>query len=219
MVGVTLKQARAHVTRRTILETAAAAFADGGLAGTSLNDLVRSSGLTKGAFYFHFASKEELALATFRLKQEQLLEGMAAAVQPGRPALERLIAMLDARVELLDEDPSLRCVLRLGQELRIGADPDSEYAGFQETAIEVITDLLSEGCRDGSVRRDIDPSAEAETVFAAILGIDALSELLSGGDDLTLRNQQLVSLLRRALEPVFDSGAGRTQTPRSRTRN
>jgi AcrR family transcriptional regulator len=210
-------QARAHATRTAILEAAASAFATGGLAGTTLNDLVRSSGVTKGAFYFHFASKEELALAAFRLKQEQLLEGMAAAVRPDQPALDRLVAMLDARVELLRQDPSLKCVLRLGQELRIGADADSEYAGFQETAITVLTDLLAEGRRDGSVRRDVEPRDDAETVFAAILGIDALSELLSGGDDLTSRNQHLMSWLRRALAPATGSrtGARQRRGPRS----
>lgn len=211
-----LQQARARATRTAILEAAAAAFARGGLAGTSLNDLVRASGLTKGAFYFHFSSKEELALAAFRLKQEQLLDGMGAAARPDLPAFERLIAMLDARVELLAGDPSLGCVLRLGQELRIGADPGSEYAGFQETAIAVIAGLLVEGQQDGSVRRDVEPREEAEMVFAAILGIDALSELLSGGDDLAVRNQQLVSLLRRALAPAPGSSPEHVPTPRAR---
>jgi AcrR family transcriptional regulator len=211
-----LKQARARATRNTILESAAAAFAHGGLAGTSLNDLIRGSGLTKGAFYFHFASKEALASAVFRFKQEQLLAGMAAAVRADRPALDRLLAMLDARVQLLDEDPSLRCVLQLGQELRIGADPASEYAGFQETAIAVIADLLTEGRRDGSVRRNIDPRADAETIFAAILGIDALADLLSGGADLAARNTQLASLLRRALAPAPGSRSRRPPTPRPR---
>jgi len=207
------KQARAHATRSTILEAAATAFARDGMAGTSLNEVIRASGLTKGAFYFHFASKEALALASFRLKQEQLLEGMAAAVQPDQPALDRLVAMLDARVALLGEDPSLRCVLRLGQELRIDADPGSEYAGFQETAIAVIAGLLAEGQRDGSVRSDIDPREDAETVFAAILGIDAVSELFSGGDDLPARSRRLVSVLRRALAPVAGTTARPARTP------
>lgn len=208
-----LKQARAHSTRRVILESAAAAFARRGLAGTSLNDLVRASGLTKGAFYFHFSSKEELAVAAFRFKQEQLLGGMAAAADPDQRALDRLIAMLDTRVALLADDPSLHCVLRLGQELRVGSDPDSEYAGFQETAIAVITDLLDEGRRDGSVHGDVEPRPAAETVFAAILGIDALADLLSGGADLADRNHWLTSLLRRALAPAPGSRSRGARAP------
>lgn len=210
-------QARALATRQAILEAAAAAFARGGLAGTSLSDLVRQSGLTKGAFYFHFASKHELAVAVFRRKQEELLAGMAAGVAPDLPALDRLLTMLHTRVELLAADPSLRCVLQLGQELRIESDPQSDYAGFQETAIEVITELLAEGRRDGSVRRDIEPRPEAETVFAAILGIDALSDLLSGGTDLAERNRWLVHLLQRALAPVPAPRSSRAATTRRRT--
>jgi transcriptional regulator, TetR family len=49
-------------TRRLILDRAAEAFAQDGFAGTSLNDVIAGSGLTKGAFYFHFPSKEELAV-------------------------------------------------------------------------------------------------------------------------------------------------------------
>jgi hypothetical protein len=33
--------------------------------GTSFNDLIRTIGMTKGALYFHFRSKEELAFAAF----------------------------------------------------------------------------------------------------------------------------------------------------------
>lgn len=195
------KQARAVATRRRILDAAATAFAERGLAHTSLNDLIRASGLTKGAFYFHFPSKEALALAAFRAKQEQLLEGMGAAVPPDQPALDRLVAMLDTRVRLIEADPSLRCVLVLGQELRVDAEPGSEYAGFQETAIEVLAGLLADGQRDGSVRVDVDPRHEAETLFAAIIGVDALADLLSGGVDLAARNERLLSFVRRALAP------------------
>ena len=62
---------RGGETRRRILDVAAEAFADRGYAGTSLSDVLKSSGVTKGGFYFHFPSKEALGLATLRHKQEQ----------------------------------------------------------------------------------------------------------------------------------------------------
>lgn len=198
---MTPRQVRAQITRQKILETAATAFATNGLTGTSLNDLIKQSGLTKGAFYFHFASKEDLALATFRLKQEQLVESMQAAVPAGEPALERLLSMLRARVTLLHDDPSLRCVLTLGQELRVEAAPDDEYAAFQELALATFAGLLSEGRADGSVREDVEPGRDAWVAFAALIGMDALSELMTGGKDLRERNEDLVEFLRRALAP------------------
>lgn len=195
------QQVRAQATRKKILEAAATAFARNGLAGTSLNDIIRESDLTKGAFYFHFASKDDLALAAFRHKQEQLVAGMQAAVPPDAPALERLTAMLRERVRLLDEDPSLRCVLTLGQELRVDAGPDGEYAAFQELALETFAGLLSEGRSDGSVGDDVDPARHAWIAFAAVIGMDALSDLMTGGKDLAERNEDLVEFLLRALGP------------------
>lgn len=192
-------QARAEATRLRILEAAATAFADGGLAGTSLNDLIRESGLTKGAFYFHFSSKEDLALAVFRLKQEQLISGMQAAVPADAPALERLVEMLRSRVRLLEGDPTLRCVLTLGQELRIEAQPGDEYAGFQELALDAFATLLSEGRADGSMRSDVDPARDAWIAFAALIGMDALSGVMTGGKDLEERNEDLIDLVLRAV--------------------
>jgi AcrR family transcriptional regulator len=43
---------RGGETRRRILEVAAVAFADRGYAGTSLSDVLKASGVTKGGFYF-----------------------------------------------------------------------------------------------------------------------------------------------------------------------
>lgn len=212
---MTPQQARGLATRQVILETAARAFAKNGLARTSLNELIRESGLTKGAFYFHFASKEELALATFRLKQEQLVAGMFATSPESRPALERLAAMLRARVRLLDDDPTLWCVLKLGEELRVESHPDSEYSGFQDLALTLIEDLLAQGRADGSVRDEVNPSRDAWITFAALIGMDSLSTLLANGSDLVQRNEDLVDFLVRALGPEgspSEGGASRTAT-------
>lgn len=56
-------QERARTTRRSLLEAAAQLFAEQGYAGTSVNDISARSGRTSGAVYFHYASKEGIALA------------------------------------------------------------------------------------------------------------------------------------------------------------
>jgi TetR/AcrR family transcriptional regulator, transcriptional repressor for nem operon len=53
---------RGTETRRRILEVAAEAFSDRGYAGTSLSDVLKASGVTKGGFYFHFPSKSLVSL-------------------------------------------------------------------------------------------------------------------------------------------------------------
>jgi TetR/AcrR family transcriptional repressor of nem operon len=192
-------QDRARRTRERILETAAAAFARDGYGGTSLNELVRASGLTKGAFYFHFASKEELALATFRHKQEQLVGRVLAETEHAPDALAELRAVLRTRAGLYTEDPSARCVLRLGAELGATAGPDSEFARFQDLTIETFARIVSRGQTEGTMRIDIDPRKAGEAIFAAMIGADRVSRLLSGGADIEQRAQELADLLAHGL--------------------
>jgi AcrR family transcriptional regulator len=199
-------QDRARRTRERILETAAAAFARDGYEGTSLNALIRASGLTKGAFYFHFASKEELALAAFRRKQEQMVERAKAMVADTADAAEELRAMVRTRARLYAEDPSLRCILRLGSELGAAAAPGSEFARFQELTIEMFADVVRRGQREGSIRSDLDARAVGETILGSLIGADRMSRLLAGGADLEERGDRLVDLLVLGMAPRQTSG-------------
>jgi AcrR family transcriptional regulator len=215
-------QARAQRTRQQIIEAAATAFAGRGFEGVALNDIVRASGLTKGAFYFHFASKEELALAAFRAKQEELLGLLTgdagqtvagAEAGQGAGALEALAALLQRRAELLAADPSLRCVTRLGGDLMTRYGPGSEFEEFQELALDLIGGLLARGQQEGCIRRGLPPRQTAETIFAAIIGIDQLSQLVSRGEDLPRRTGELLGLLIPALAAPAASAA---DLPRNR---
>ncbi len=193
-------QERARRTRQRILELAAAAFARDGYDGTSLNEVIRESGLTKGAFYFHFSSKKELALAAFRFKQERLVERLFVEAGEQPDALAALRALLQSRVRLFRTDPSLGCVLRLGAELGAQAGPESEFARYQELTIETFADLVRRGQRERAVRADLDPRATGEAIFAAMIGADRVSRLLSGRSDLERRTEELLDLLVNGLQ-------------------
>ena len=54
-------------TRAFLLQVAAEVFAERGYVETTMAELIARSGLTKGAFYFHFSSKDQLALAVVDL--------------------------------------------------------------------------------------------------------------------------------------------------------
>ncbi|MFD9519021.1 TetR family transcriptional regulator [Streptomyces sp. NPDC059979] len=54
-------QARGIRTRRQLLDAAASTFLEHGYEGASIGEITRRAGLTRGAVYFHFSSKEEMA--------------------------------------------------------------------------------------------------------------------------------------------------------------
>src|SRR5690606_12396956 len=78
------RQERAIRTRRTILEAAAAVFDERGYTSATIGEILERAGVTKGALYFHFGSKEELALGIF---EEQL----AVSLPPQPSKLQELV--------------------------------------------------------------------------------------------------------------------------------
>lgn len=57
------QQARAHATRALILDSARALFDERGVAATSVEDIREAAAVSRGAFYYHFASKEQVLVA------------------------------------------------------------------------------------------------------------------------------------------------------------
>lgn len=70
--GIVARQERAVRTRRAILEAAAAVFDERGYEAATIADILARAGVTKGALYFHFSSKQELAQGVL---DEQMAEG------------------------------------------------------------------------------------------------------------------------------------------------
>jgi TetR/AcrR family transcriptional repressor of nem operon len=179
---------RGTETRRRLLEVAAQAFADRGYVGTSLNDLIKASGVTKGGFYFHFPSKEALALATLRHKQEQWAGVVMAAVLRRPRAVEQLDAMVEALCDLHEHDRACRAVSRLCTEL---GDEHPELRPQLRTQLttwmDMVAAVIRKGQDEGDIRPDVDPVVAAEIAVESFIGVETVSETLTGRADLRRR--------------------------------
>jgi len=77
-------------TRQRIIETAGRRFKRDGIDGSGVATLMSDAGLTNGAFYAHFASKEDLVATTITEQLRDQRERLAA-VAPGRDGLEQIV--------------------------------------------------------------------------------------------------------------------------------
>lgn len=192
---VTAGRDRAEATRRCILDEAALSFARHGYAGTSLNDVIRATGLTKGAFYFHFASKEALALEVFRSKQEEWATDALKAIARKERAIDQVTEMLRAACKLQTTDPAARAVARLCWEL--GEDPElaPKMKPFLTNWFDLLEAMFKRAQEEGDVRKDINVRAVAEICVASFIGITDVSHLLTGSRDLQSKAEQLMDLI------------------------
>lgn len=105
--------ARGLRTRQLILERSAHVFEQQGYAGATLNRLVESTGLTRGAFYFHFESKDALAAAIAEEQAERWQQTLAKVEQKEQDPLRRLVTLVNATAFAYRDDTTVRAAGRL----------------------------------------------------------------------------------------------------------
>ncbi|MFZ1815755.1 MAG: TetR/AcrR family transcriptional regulator [Rhizobiaceae bacterium] len=93
--------------RDKLLDAAIAVVRAKGFNAASVDDLCKAAGVTKGAFFHHFPSKESLGVEAARHWSQMTgaLFASAAYHQPSDP-LDRVLAYIDFRMAILDGKPS-----------------------------------------------------------------------------------------------------------------
>jgi AcrR family transcriptional regulator len=72
------QQERTAATRRAIVLAARELFAEAGYEATTIEDIVRRAGMTKGALYHHYADKVEVLVAVYEDLEAELVESLLA---------------------------------------------------------------------------------------------------------------------------------------------
>jgi AcrR family transcriptional regulator len=169
---------KGHATRASILQTAAEVFAERGYAETTLSELIARSGLTKGAFYFHFASKEQLALAVLEEKQRQWREFVQERVLARPRAIDQLLALGPAMIRLHREDPGAYSAQRLTRDLARVPELADRVRAQTRDWIRLVASIVSQAQHDGDLAVKPDATALATILVAATDGLKDLSDIL-----------------------------------------
>ena len=129
-----VSRTQAAENRQTVINVASRLFREHGFDGIGLKDLMKGAGLTQGAFYKQFASKDDLAAQASRRAMERAFNHLsaAAAANPDDP-LRAVVAQYlstEHREERMDGCP----VAALGSDAaRQGADVKASFeAGIRE---------------------------------------------------------------------------------------
>jgi TetR/AcrR family transcriptional regulator, transcriptional repressor for nem operon len=163
-----------EATRQLLLEKAAGQIHRHGFQATSLDTILAETGVTKGALYHHFSSKQELGLAVLdEIFRDQVghewREGLARTDNP----VDDLLALL-ARKRTSACVNSIECgcpVNNLAQEM---ASVDETFRLRIEAILQgwrqLIADALERGKRNGTVRENVDSGKAAIFITSLIEG-------------------------------------------------
>jgi AcrR family transcriptional regulator len=190
-----VRQARSEITRRKIVDAAVDLFVDGGYGATGLGDIIDRVGVTKGALYYHFDSKESLARAIVADGITTVMESFIEISSTPAPALENMIHGTFVVADLTRNDKLAGTAIRLARTLGEFSDVASQaYNAW----VRALSAQAAQAQDEGDVHDDMDPKAIGEVVLAATLGVELLSNAVSGSSDLIRR-------LARAWEVLLQS--------------
>lgn len=193
------KQARSRDKRERILDSAAEVFNQVGYAGSSLNLIAETAGVSKGAVQFHFSTKEEVAQAVVNEEHAVVMQLASEVSSTGAVAIEQTVMLSHMMAEQLIVNPIVRGGIRLTIEMSF--TDSSPVEPFRDWVL-LCESLLRRAKEDGDIAQSVDPVALANHVAGAFTGIQLLSHVLTKRADLHERVDYMWQhLLQGILEP------------------
>ncbi len=170
------RQVRSEATRRKILEAAIDVFAEVGYAAAGWNAIIDRTGMTKGALYHHFDSKESLASSIIDEGADTILVAFRNVCGSSSPALENMIHGTFMIANVLSSDKMARAAEQLTAAL---AGFNQAAATFSANFIEVMAAQARRASAEGDLRQDLDPVVISESIVGAMFGMRLLCNAIA----------------------------------------
>jgi AcrR family transcriptional regulator len=167
---VSRKTRQSDHTREALLSKCLHLFAARGFSSTSVDDIARAAGVTKGAIYWHFASKDEIfhaILDRIRVQWQQVVHVPVSATGDPRAQLARLF---DAYADFVRQSPDsclfLQQVVLDRQNKPFAADVARVFA----STARFIARILDEGKARGVMNTGVDSVTTAHLILGMLAG-------------------------------------------------
>ena len=196
---VTDKKAR---TRAQILHAALACFSNKGYHQTSMDDIVAESGLSKGALYWHFKSKQELFVSLIEWYMAAFGEEASHAWTDDMAATDKIRAIMmffvDSSEQLI---PFFKITIdfwaQTSEDEQLRAIFDEMLDNFQQQ----LRTIIEEGITNGEFR-PVDTSQLALALIAALDALALYRTLLADKIDVQSSVEALLEVVIAGLKPA-----------------
>jgi TetR/AcrR family transcriptional regulator, transcriptional repressor for nem operon len=165
-------------TRRALIEAGIELFAKEGLDAPSLDAICERAGYTRGAFYVHFRDRDDFLVAVMETAGPPILDQLVAA------APQEELAATFARFMGAFADGRYPMAPRGGIRPHQLIDACMRSPRVRQRYVELVVEAMARvargvahGQRHGLLRPDLDPTAVATLLLAAVIGSQTMSEL------------------------------------------
>ena len=204
------KKADAETTRQNLLDAAEILFFEKGVSGTSLEEIAKAAGVTRGAFYWHFANKGDLFAAMHARVTLPLDEMADALLEQDNP----LIALRDywtRAIEYLCECEHTRRVVDILMrkcEYIQEIDPIATCTNaWVVQSVALMEQAFDKAKRQGLIPEEVDPHCAALGLCSLVTGLTYLWLTLPALIDMKKQSPQILNQFFGALCLQQDTAA------------
>ncbi len=184
------------------MEAAISVFARSGFDRATVDEIVREAGFSKGAFYVHFESKEDLFWAMLEERISRQQDTFRRAVGHTQPVADNVRTILSGVFSLLRDDPLWGSLFaEFGAHALRNEKVRQRLATMYERWRELIAEILNESRELGRIRTDIDVDLIATVLIAATEGSIMQSRLAPDTVRLDELLEPLTTVLAEWLRP------------------
>lgn len=172
--------------RQYIIEKSAPVFNRKGIAGTYITDIMEKGKVKKGGVYFHFESKDEIAIEAFHFLRSKLTESFDQAISVEKTAKGKLFALLNAYERVATSPDFGGCPL-----LNFGTESDDTHPAIKKLVKDGTISSqhrIKTIIRDGITKKEFSKKWDAENfalrAFALIEGGIFISRITGNMDQM-----------------------------------
>ena len=197
--------ARANITavrRREIIDATVRVMASRGWSETSIDEITREAGVSRGLISYHFKDKNDLLSGVLERSREIFSDAVAAAVVASNDQAEQMrlatrAAILQARDDPVAFEVFLNFSANSATDPSLHAQVQQLYQHFRDVTAQAIR----RGQESGIYSRELDPETAAARHQGTIIGIALQWLLAPGAFDLEATAARAVDMLMGALAP------------------
>lgn len=169
--------------RQEILHSAHACFAKKGFEASTVDDIVAHSGISKGAIYNYFKSKDEIYLALMDGQTNESGTKFTKAISKRETALDKLNYLIDAYLnnDPNDEENKDHALVHFEFRLYSTRKPDLKKAlteRYKSFFVNLLVGIIKEGQSTGEFKKEIVPVMYADIFWAMVNGVTLQATIL-----------------------------------------
>jgi len=152
---------------RKIISAATKVFAKNGFYNAKVSEIAKKAGIADGTIYIYFKHKDDILIALFEEKMQEVLDNMKKHISLESDPLKKIQRFAFIHLKLIEDNKDMAEIIQV--ELRQSGKFMKNYHNEKFVQyLDLIGDIIQEGKEKGLIRKDIIPGIGKRAFFGAL---------------------------------------------------